>query len=166
MGYKAVVYGRIEGSSEANRNRDAPYPGAIHHHNRCVVQGLPDTDSDWPFLTRHVFSLSVPKLEWNHDRGIYKGQIIHFGANLKADLADTDFAETWLQKFEQQLLTPLVWRTAAVHFEHEAAGKCTVSYAAESSSLREVLEDFCDVGVRINANIMRWAREPAIATFR
>jgi hypothetical protein len=111
-----------------------------------------------------MFSVAMLKLEENYDRGIYKGHIIHFGASLKVDPANTDFADQWLQKFEQQLLTPLVWHTATVHFEHETAGKCTVSYTADIGSLREVYDDFLAVGSRVEARI-QWERGPAMTEF-
>ena len=111
-----------------------------------------------------MFSSAVLKLDWNYDRGIYKGQIIHFGASLKVDPANTDFADQWLQKFEQQLLTPLVWVTAMIHFEHEIAGKCAVSYAAEMSSVTQVWDEFRDVGSRVEAS-MQWVRDPTTAKF-
>jgi hypothetical protein len=120
-----------------------------------------------------MFALALPKLtwsrefgvedSWNYDRGIHGGQIIHFGASLKV-IENTDFADQWLQKFEQQVLTQLVWRTAVVHFEHETAGECTVRYAAATSSIREVYEDFRAVGCRVEAGI-QWTRDPATAKF-
>lgn len=161
MGYRAIIYGRIEGAKEAARDRDAPFPGSIHHHNRCVLQGLPDTDSDWPFLTRHMFSMATPKLEWNADRGLYGVQLIHFGASLKVDFADTKFVGQWLEKFEQQLMKPLVWLSARIHFEHEAVGNCEFRYFAEPDSLRQVTEEFCAVGARVDAN-MGWVRQPLV----
>jgi hypothetical protein len=106
-----------------------------------------------------MFSLAVPKLEWNYDRGLYKTQIIHFGASLKVHGADTAFVDQWLDKFEQHLLRPLVWYTAVVHFEHEVAGRSVVDYEAESSSVGQVLDEFRDVGSRVEASL-QWVRQP------
>ena len=159
MGYKVIIYGRIEGASPPSYLKTTPFRDKVYHHNRCVIEGLPDTDSEWPFLTRHMFSLALPKLEWNYDRGIYKTQIIHFGASLKVDRSNTDFVNQWLDKFEQQLLKPLVWYSAVVHFEHEVAGNCVVSYDAEMNSLHEVFEEFRALGSRVEAKI-QWVRKP------
>lgn len=159
MGYQAIVYGRIAGAREASKGPDAPFPGSLHHHNQCVIQSLPDTDSDWPFLTRHMFSLATPKLESNVDRGIYRGQIIHFGAGLKVHPVDTQFVDQWLAKFEQQLLKQLVWLSATVHFEHETAGNCEFRYSTEPDSLRQVMDEFFLLGSRVEASL-GWVRQP------
>lgn len=159
MGYKVIIYGRIEGATDPCKKLFGPFSGNLYHHNRCVVQGLPDTDSEWPFLSRHMFSMPLPKLEWNYDRGMYKTQIIHFGASLKVGPSDTGFVNQWLDKFEQQLLTPLVWLTAVVHFEHETAGKCVVNYDADWDSVQRILEDFRAMGSRVEEKT-QWVRQP------
>lgn len=160
MGYKLIVYGRIEGARDPNREREAPFRGALYHHNRCALEALPDTDDDWPFLTRHMFDVASPKLGLSFDRGIFQTQIVHFGASLKtADRDGTEFVETWLAKFEKHLLSSLVWLSATVHFEHEILGQGTVHYETTSGSLREVLEEFRLVGTRVQADL-EWRRSP------
>jgi hypothetical protein len=107
-----------------------------------------------------MFSLAQPKLEWNYDRGIYKTQIIHFGASLSlASDHNTAFVNEWLDKIEQLLLKPLIWYTAVVHFEHELEGNCAVRYIAEKDSVHQVIEELHEVGTRVEANI-EWERQP------
>ena len=161
MGYTTIIYGRIEGAKDPSQNLNAPFPGSLYHHNRCALQSVPDTDKEYPFLTRHMFSLAVPKLGFNFDRG-NNPQIIHFGANLKVDRVNTSYADEWLDKFECSLLEQLVWKSAIVHFEHEVAGLCIVNYVVDSNSLMMVLDEFAGVGSRVEATL-KWTRKPPVA---
>ena len=157
MGYKLIVYGRIEGARDPNRDRDAAYPGAVYHYNRCALEALPDTDDEWPYLTRHMFAVASPSLEGGFDRGLFQGQIIHFGASLKADRLDQELQGLWLAKFETHLLKSLIWQSAGVHFEHELQTRATVHYKATQESLDEALDEFRQVGSKVQAE-MDWRR--------
>ena len=151
----AVIYGRIEAASDAPGHIDAPYRGAIHAHNHRAIESLPDSDDEYPFLTRHMFGVAHPRLGFTIDRGIVR-QIIHFGASLKVGFEDAQFADAWLRKFEKCALDELAWSNAVVHFEHEAMGERVVRYAACPDSLRTLRAEFAEVGARVTA-ALKWS---------
>ena len=146
MGYFSIIYGRIQGARDMTGNNNSPHIGKLYAHNRFAVESLPDTDDDYPYLTRHMFALAHPRLGFSYDRGIIRYQIVHFGACLKVDSVDTRFADDWLRKFEERVLSILVWKTAIVHFEHEVAGERVARYRAKPSSLVAVGREFAEIG--------------------
>lgn len=159
MGYQSVVYGRIQCVGEPGGWRDQPWRGRLIHHNQCVIQGLPDSDEAWPYLTRHLLAMASLRLGWNVDRGVYRERIVHFGGSLAVPFRDGGYAEQWLLKFESLLLDTLVWRSAVVHFEDETLGCCQLRYTANQSSIAAVLEEFELVGERVEARL-DYIREP------
>ena len=154
MGCFWVIYGRIEGARDASRHLDSPHLGALAEHNQRAVESIPDTDDQYPFLTRHMFSLARPRLGLHFDRGIIH-QIVHFGASLKVDVADTGFADAWLRKFEAHLLAQLAWTSAVVHFEHEELGDRIARYWIKPCSLRAIRDELAETG-RWSVAKVRW----------
>jgi hypothetical protein len=152
MGYFAIVYGRIECVGDVPRQIGRFHHEAVHMHNLRAIESIPESDAEYPFLTRSMFGLALPRLGFSVDRGIIR-QIIHFGASLKVGIDDTGFADRWLKKFEQHLLARVVWRSAVVHTEHEVAGERVDRFAAEPESLREVREELAETGSLLVRNI-------------
>lgn len=108
MGLESVVYGMIRGRAYHVDRRNA-----LHELNEIALNKLPTKD-EWPFLTRGMFSF-VP-----HDSapfGIYKSQIIHFGASFKSL---EDEWPAWITKFEA-LLKTLYFDTATLHLNSEGS---------------------------------------------
>jgi hypothetical protein len=112
MGIGVVIHGYIECPGygyEADTKR-------VYRANRRVILGLPVSDSEWPFMTRDMFS-QLP-LRPKVDRCIaqYEHQLIHFAGDYKnMYLLEAD----WVRKFES-LLAKLCWYRAVVMLEFSA----------------------------------------------
>ena len=81
------------------------------------VKSAPDHGEGWPFLTRHMFAVGEHRVDGDSDRGLYKSQVIHFGASLKDEPGAEAHWAGWLAKFEGLLLRKLAWISAKVHVE-------------------------------------------------
>jgi hypothetical protein len=135
VGHQSIIYGRIQGERnglEGQRTR-------VHEYNAAVIRSLPDRDDDWPFLTRHMFALAEHRVDGDADRGLYKSQVIHFGASLKDDPNRDAHWTEWLGKFEGLLLKRLVWVSAKVHVETDFRPERVYLYRASRESLGELL---------------------------
>ena len=109
MGIGVIVHGYIECPGWGWQAEDR----RVFHQNRRVLQKLPDSDPEWPFLTGNMFSM-LP-LRSSYDRCIpqYEVQIIHFAAVYKdCFIIEAD----WLAKFER-LLSMLCWFSAVAIVE-------------------------------------------------
>jgi hypothetical protein len=155
MGHQAMVYGRIQGERE---RWDAPGP-RVHEYNAAVLRSLPDTDDLWPFLTRHMFGVAEHRLGNHADRGLYRSQVIHFGASLKDEPSPADRWEAWLAKFEQQLLKRLAWRSAIVHIETAFAPVRAYVYRVDAATLEEMLFEIRNFGAAALVSENRWHRQ-------
>jgi hypothetical protein len=110
MGVGIIVHGYIV----SPHYFAAPESNRIHRANRRVLRGLPVSDSEWPFITREMFSL-LP-LRRTSERRIpqYEHQVIHFAGEYKnMYVLEAD----WVLKFEERLLSRLCWYRAAVIVE-------------------------------------------------
>jgi hypothetical protein len=106
MAIGVVVYGVIQcpawgWSADGKR---------LYRHNRRVISHLPESDADWPFLTKGMFS--VPPLRVQSERRVpqYEHQIIHFAGEYKNMVI---LEAAWIRKFEL-LLSKLCWYSATV----------------------------------------------------
>jgi len=152
MGHQAIVYGRIQGTKSPN-----PRFNVFHHYNRGVLEDrLPDKDDDWPFLTRHMFSIAELSIPFS-DRGIYKSHIIHFGGSLKDDPDEERHWDLWLDKFEL-LLRHLVWVSAKVHIETDFRPERVYIYRSDSEALTKMRENILEMGHMCELS-MTWRRE-------
>lgn len=145
MGYLAVVYGYVECLAHLPGSAEAAHHSAVVLHNLRAIESIPDADPEYPFLTRHMFALAMPRLDASPDRGLLR-QIVHFGASIKVGMEDTRFSDRWLQKFADSVLRHLVWERAAVHFRHEIKGERVDHFEVDPPSLRAVLHEFSATG--------------------
>ncbi|MFO1512513.1 MAG: hypothetical protein U1F83_06300 [Verrucomicrobiota bacterium] len=101
MGECLLIHGFIAcpgwGRDEADRR--------VLHHNSKVIEQLPVSDSEWPFLTKTMFA-SLP-LRTSRDQNVpqYDTHLIHFAATYKGGFL---LSANWLKKFEG-LLSKLCW---------------------------------------------------------
>src|SRR3954467_6670483 len=131
MGHQAIIYGSIQGERDYARGRRT----RVHEYNAAVVRSLPDRDEGWPFLTRHMFAVAEHRVDGDADRGLYKSQVIHFGASLKDEPGKEGHRENWLAKFEGLLLKKLAWVSAKVHIETDFRPERACLYRVRRESL-------------------------------
>jgi len=103
LGNQAIIYGRIQ----CARAFKAGKKTGVILFNEAVLQSLPDKDDDWPFLTRHMFSVPQLGIAPVPERGFYKAQIVHFAASLKDEHHDGDQRNLGPKKYEHMLLKRL-----------------------------------------------------------
>jgi hypothetical protein len=142
VGHQAIIYGRIQGARESAKG----LTGCLHTHNAAPIQTLPDRDEQWPFLARHLFGLADHLLDWDADRGLYKSQVIHFGASFKDEPREEAHWKNWLIKFEGLLLKKLVWESAKVHCETDSRQERVYLYRARPESVRDLLVELEQCG--------------------
>jgi hypothetical protein len=135
VGHQAIIYGRIQGDRDSSQGHRT----GVHEYNAAVLRSLPDRDEDWPFLTRHMFAAAEHRVDGDVDRGLYKSQVIHFGASLKDEPGKLLHWEKWLAKFEATLLKKLAWLSAKVHVETEFGPERVYLYRVDRGSLGELL---------------------------
>lgn len=156
------MYGRIQEDWEGTGTRWPIAPS----YNRAVLEGLPDSDDRWPFLTRHMFSVAARPLQGGCARGWYRGQIIPFAASTKDDPDTPRWPEQFLGKLEDLVLKRLLWSSARVHFESMFFPERVFLYNVDPESLGSVYDELSTVrfGERIVSEV-RWARRelPGIA---
>ncbi|MFO0957003.1 MAG: hypothetical protein U0800_05985 [Isosphaeraceae bacterium] len=160
MGYQAILYGRIQEDWEGTGAR---WP-IVPEYNRAVVEGLPDGDDQWPFLTRPMFGVAARPFRGGIDRGMYRGSIIHFAASTKDDPEETDWPERFLAKLEERLLKKLLWASAKVHFESAFFPERIFLYEVDGESLAGLYRelDVARFGEGLGAEV-RWARREVAA---
>lgn len=109
MGIGVIIHGYIECPGHGWQAEDK----RVFHQNRRVIEGLPDSDHQWPFFTRNMFSM-LP-LRHSLERCIpqYEAQIIHFAGVYKNMYV---MEAEWLSKFER-LLSNLCWYSAVAIVE-------------------------------------------------
>jgi hypothetical protein len=151
MGHQAIIYGRIQGDRESSR----PKSPSLHEHNAIVLRSLPDRDDDWPFLTRHMFAVA----EHPYDQGLYKSQVIHFGASFKDEPEKDRHWDLWLSKFEGLVLKKLSWISATVHVETELRPARVYVYRVDRESLGELQFEVEQFGRGATVGEVRWQRQ-------
>ena len=108
MGHISIVYGNIIG---------APWKTADYHKlqrlNKYVIDNLPTTDSDFPWITNKMFLVPDPDKD-----NMYREQVIVFGASYKSVEHEWNI---WLSKFES-ILKQLYWSSATIHLETVLVG--------------------------------------------
>jgi hypothetical protein len=154
VGHQAIIYGRIQSERATMQGR----PTRTHEYNAAVLRSLPDRDEVWPFLTRHMLSLSEHRVDWDSDRGLYKSQVIHFGASLKDEPDKEDHWDKWLAKFEGLLLKKLAWISAKVHLETDFRPERVYLYRVNRESLEELLLELEQAGWPTVSEV-RWDRQ-------
>ena len=149
MGHRAIVYGRVQSDREPSQ---ATSP-SLHEYNAIVLRSLPDRDDDWPFLTRHMFGVAEHPYQ-----GLYKSQVIHFGASFKDEPGQAGPWDLWLSKFEALLLRKLSWISAIVHVETEFRPERVYVYRVDRESLGELQLEVQQFGRGPTVSEVRWQR--------
>ena len=112
MGIGAVIHGFIEcpgWSHNSNVKR-------LFRLNRKVLSSLPISDTDWPFITKDMFSMLPLRPSLERQVAQYENQVIHFAGDYKnMYILEAD----WITKFER-LLARLYWHSAVVTNEFSA----------------------------------------------
>jgi hypothetical protein len=112
MGIGVVIHGYIECPGYAYTAETK----RVYRANRRVILGLPVSDSEWPFITRDMFSVLPLRPTWDRRIAQYENQLIHFAGDYKnMYVLEAD----WVRKFES-LLAKLCWYRAAVMLEFSA----------------------------------------------
>lgn len=107
MGHHTIVYGRISGATWKTKDYYK-----LHRYNREVLDSLPETDAEYPWLNRSMFSIP-------NEQGVYRDQVITFGASYKTLEYEWHI---WMDRFEE-LLKKLFWFDVTIHAEFEIMGK-------------------------------------------
>jgi hypothetical protein len=109
MGIGIVVHGVIVAPGWANQEPSL----RVHRHNRRVIRALPESDAEWPFLTRSMFSFVRLRKTFAHQTPQYEHALIHFAGDYKNMFV---LEAAWIRKFEA-LLAKLCWYEAFVYHE-------------------------------------------------
>jgi len=112
MGVGVVIHGYIECPGYAFMAETK----RVYRANRRVILNLPISDSEWPFITRDMFSVLPLRPTWDRRIAQYENQLIHFAGDYKnMYVLEAD----WVKKFES-LLARLCWYSAVVMLEFSA----------------------------------------------
>jgi len=104
MGIGVIVHGYIDCPGYGWQPEDK----RVFHQNRRVIRRLPESDSEWPFFTRNMFSMLPLRPSLERCIPQYEDQVIHFaGAYKNMYIIEAE----WLTKFER-LLSNLCWYSA------------------------------------------------------
>ncbi len=119
MAYHKVIYGRI---SCPTWKTDDFY--RLHRINIEIINALPETDLDFPFINKSMFSFP-------NEQGIFSEFVITFGASYKS--LEYDW-KLWLEKFEK-ILRKLFWTDVIIHTEFELIGKFHFTWEADLNQI-------------------------------
>lgn len=107
MGIGVVVHGIIESPGWGTQEPSV----RTHTHNQRVIEALPQSDTEWPYLTRSMFSILPLRQSFDVQIPQYEKAVIHFaGAYKGMFILESD----WIRKFEK-LLAQLCWTRAIVY---------------------------------------------------
>lgn len=109
MGIGVIVHGFIESTGYGHQVESR----RIYRHNRAVIRTLPELDTDWPFVTRSMFSLLPIRKKFEVSIPQYESLVIAFGASYKNMYV---LEAAWIRKFER-LLSMLCWDRAGAFLE-------------------------------------------------
>lgn len=143
-----VVYGHLR-FDEANSE---PFSPQVHAFNAAFITAFRQVDAEPPFLTRTMFRI-VPQLG-EHELAAGP-QMIRFATDLKRE--PREVADRWIAKLEEMVLPRLAWRSARITIAIDAVPAQVLEYAAESSSLADLLRAV-DRGGDVRSTPLRWTR--------
>jgi hypothetical protein len=106
MGTGIIVHGYITCPGWGHQDSDR----RVFHHNAKIIDQLPISDPEWPFITRTMFSALPLRTSLEKCVPQYETQIIHFAGSYKDMFS---LSAEWLTKFEK-LLSQLCWFNANV----------------------------------------------------
>lgn len=122
MGIQTTVYGCITEMAFWM----GPIQRNVRKHNSSVIKKLP-VSSEWPVLSREMFSICNNYKDKSNLNFEYFGRAIHFGANFKSSEFDW---ENWRAKFEE-LLVELFFLEARLHIKIEYADLQTLTWEVD-----------------------------------
>ncbi len=109
MGIGVVIHGYISATGYGNQIESQ----RIHAHNSRVIDLLPESDEDWPFFPRSMFTVAPMRMTLGECIPQHENQTIQFLGDFKNQYSlDTE----WVKKFEL-LLGRLCWDHAVVYTE-------------------------------------------------
>ena len=109
MGIGVVVHGIIRAPGVGTEEPSM----RTHAHNQRVIEALPESDTEWPFFTRSMFSMLPLRTSLDVQIPQYENAVIHFAGDYKGMLI---LEADWIRKFEK-LLAQLCWTRATVYNE-------------------------------------------------
>jgi len=107
MGIGVVVHGIIKSPGWANQEPSE----RTYAHNQRVIEALPEGDTEWPYITRSMFSILPLRRSLDMNIPQYEDAVIHFAGGYKGMLI---LEADWIRKFEK-LLAQLCWTRATVY---------------------------------------------------
>jgi hypothetical protein len=110
MGIGVVVNGFIEFIGWGHE----PHCKRIFRHNRRVIERLPISDGEWPFMPRVMFSVLPLRASLEQRIPQYENGLIHFAGDYKNMYS---LEADWIRKFEERLLSRMCWSSAVVNIE-------------------------------------------------
>lgn len=106
MAHNTIIYGRLSG---ATWKAEDYYK--LHRLNAEVINSLPNSDSQFPWINKSMFSIP-------NEQGTFRDQVITFGASYKT----LEYKwHLWLEKFEE-ILKRLFWFDVTIYAEFEVMG--------------------------------------------
>jgi hypothetical protein len=109
MGIGVIIHGHISATGHGNQVECQ----RIHEHNSRVINSLPDSDEEWPFFPRSMFTVAPLRRSLEQCIPQYENQTIQLLGDFKNEYA---LSTQWVQKFER-LLSRLCWDHAVVYTE-------------------------------------------------
>ncbi len=131
MGMGVNIFGYIDCPGYGWQREDQ----RVFQQNRRVIEHLPESDPEWPSITRSMFSL-LP-LPRSSEVGIpqYENQLIHFAGSYRNMFV---IEAKWLSKFES-ILSRLCWFSATVINDFAGMEYCwNIDYAAFGHAYQSV----------------------------
>jgi len=109
MGIGVIIHGHISAAGFGNQIECQ----RIHEHNSRIIESLPESDDEWPFFPRSMFTVAPLRQSLDQCIPQYEHQTIQLLGDFKnLYLLDSE----WVQKFER-LLRRLCWDRAVVYAE-------------------------------------------------
>jgi hypothetical protein len=130
MGHEAIVTGRIL-AGDGRAGAGFEQVRALQARNRAVIRRLPVEDV-WPWLTRRMFQVPLDR-----PVGVYRTQVITFGASYKDDPQNRACWDAWLSKWED-LLRQLYWWSAQVTLRTDFEPERTFSWTPTAAAMEGV----------------------------
>jgi hypothetical protein len=110
MAIGVVVHGVIEYVCYGHD----PESKRVYRHNKRVIDSLPVSDGEWPFMPRVMFSILPIRASIERKIPQYENGLIHFAGDYKNMYS---LEAEWIQKFEERLLRRLCWSRAVVNLD-------------------------------------------------
>jgi hypothetical protein len=132
MGHEAIVFGRIL-AGDGSAGAGFEHLRSLQARNRAVLRRLPTEDA-WPWLTRGMFHVPLDR-----PIGLYRTQVITFGASYKDHPEDRTCWDRWVEKWESVLLR-LYWWSAEITLRTDFEGERTLIWRPTTAAVASLWE--------------------------